>query len=66
MCHWCDPDAEMPVYPDTPEGKMFHDGWMYPHGRYGYTPEEKIRKSRASCPWCSRIPMSTRDVTDIS
>jgi hypothetical protein len=43
----------MPVYPS----RETHDMWLFPHGRYGYTPEERIRESRAACPWCH--PAST-------
>jgi hypothetical protein len=48
MCYWCDPDAEMPQFASKTE----HDLWLYPHGRYGYTPSEKIDANRAACKWC--------------
>ena len=52
MCYWCNPDNEPPDYASLPDGKQFHDMWLFPHGRYGYTPAEKITASMASCPWC--------------
>ena len=49
MCHWCDPDAEQMTFEDKNE----HDMWLFPHGRYGYTPEEKLTSRILECPWCS-------------
>jgi hypothetical protein len=49
MCHWCDPDAEPVEHPS----KEFHDMWLYPHGRYGYTPSEKVDEGIMNCVWCS-------------
>jgi len=34
------------------ESKEQHDRWLYLHGRYGYTPSERVDAGIRECPWC--------------
>ena len=50
MCEHCHRDMTTVTYAD----RAFHDGWLYPHGRAGYsgvTPE-MVAAAQASCPFC--------------
>jgi hypothetical protein len=41
--------------------RLFHDGWLYPHGRTGYGPtEEQIAAAKAACPFCTKTSASNR------
>jgi len=53
MCEHCRRDMTTVTYAD----KAFHDGWLYPHGRAGYsgvTPE-MVAAAQALCPFCAHF-----------
>jgi hypothetical protein len=50
MCRHCSRDMTKQVYTD----KSFHDAWLFPHGRVGYSDvtHEQVAEARAKCRFC--------------
>ena len=50
MCTHCRRDISAYEYTD----KQFHDGWLFPHGRVGYSDvtAEQIAEARSKCRFC--------------
>jgi hypothetical protein len=53
MCVHCGEDLSEVVYTD----KALHDGYLYPHGRAGYSgvTQEKVWAAQARCEFCRPV-----------